>query len=333
MHVSMTFRPISSDDLCNALIFGTTTACSAQKCMSKCRRQVAAFVETNPPDLVVEVERSRGDETKPHFYREIGVPEMWRIDITHSRREVAILDLQALDGPAALPASAVLPLCTPEFVLEALEFAIDGRIRNLDALIDRRANLWRREVASGGQSACIVTMTTRNENCPSKSVHDAISKHPDLIARILARSSGPMGELILVDKLRSLGYFVELDSPHARQSDLLVRTLSGNYFRIEVKTVSKSSNYWLSKRPMDGQADFWVLICLNRENNIWPNLGEVEFFVLTTKETQEVWDAIPYNNRPAPVGKAKSPDIRRAYIERCLGDTVRSAFHRLPSAA
>ena len=36
----MHFRPISSNDLCNALMFGTTTACSAQKCMTKCRRRV-----------------------------------------------------------------------------------------------------------------------------------------------------------------------------------------------------------------------------------------------------------------------------------------------------
>lgn len=98
-----------------------------------------AFETATPPDLVVEVERSHGDETKPRFYREIGVPEMWRIDITRARREVAILDLQAEYGPAARPASAVLPLCTPDFVLEALELAIDGRIRDLDALIDRHA--------------------------------------------------------------------------------------------------------------------------------------------------------------------------------------------------
>ena len=37
----MCFRPISSDDLRNALIFGTTTACSAQTCMSKCQTRVA----------------------------------------------------------------------------------------------------------------------------------------------------------------------------------------------------------------------------------------------------------------------------------------------------
>ena len=88
---------------------------------------------------MVEVERSRTDDRKPGFYREVGVVEMWRIDITRERREAAILDLQAPNGPAELPASAVLPLCTPDFVLEALELAVDGRIRDLDALIDREA--------------------------------------------------------------------------------------------------------------------------------------------------------------------------------------------------
>ncbi len=100
---------------------------------------LAAFVGANPPDLVVEVERSRGDEAKPRFYREIGVSEMWRIDISSARREVVILDLLASGEPAPLAASAVLPLCTPDFVLEALELAVDGRVRDLDALIDRRA--------------------------------------------------------------------------------------------------------------------------------------------------------------------------------------------------
>ena len=99
---------------------------------------LAAFVDANPPDLVVEIERNRGDEAKPRFYREIGVSEMWRIDITRARREVVILDLLASGEPAPLAASAVLPLCTPDFVLEALELAVDGRVRDLDALIDRR---------------------------------------------------------------------------------------------------------------------------------------------------------------------------------------------------
>ena len=109
-----------------------------------------AFEAATPPDLVVEVERSHGDEAKPRFYREIGVAEMWRIDITRSRREAVLLDLQAPDGPAALPASALLPLCTQDFVLEALELAVDGRIRDLDTLIDRQAEAAPPQTASAG---------------------------------------------------------------------------------------------------------------------------------------------------------------------------------------
>ena len=112
-----------------------------------------AFEAATPPDLVVEVERSRTNDRKPDFYREVGVVEMWRIDIRREDRKVEILDLQAPDGPAALPASAVLPLCTPEFVLEALELAVDGRIRELDALIDRRAETQALESGDGASDS------------------------------------------------------------------------------------------------------------------------------------------------------------------------------------
>ena len=50
-----------------------------------------------------------------------------------------ILDLQAPDGPAPQAASSVLPLCTPAFVLEALEPASRGRLAELDALIAQSA--------------------------------------------------------------------------------------------------------------------------------------------------------------------------------------------------
>ena len=95
-----------------------------------------AFEAAHPPDLVVEVERSHGDDAKPGFYRELGVPEMWRIDVGKDRRvEVEILDLRAEGGPALLDASTVLPLCTPAFVAEALGPALRGRLSALDALI------------------------------------------------------------------------------------------------------------------------------------------------------------------------------------------------------
>ncbi len=104
------------------------------------RDALAAFEEANPPDLVVEVERSHGDETKPGFYRALGAREMWRLDVRPDGREMEILDLlRAERGPAPLPASSVLPLCTPEFVLEAVELASRGELDELDELISRAA--------------------------------------------------------------------------------------------------------------------------------------------------------------------------------------------------
>ncbi len=95
------------------------------------------FETRTPPDLVIEVERSHGDEDKPAFYRRLGVPEMWRLDIAGNTREAVLLDLQAADGPAAeLSVSAVLPPASPAFVLAALELAARGRISELDALIE-----------------------------------------------------------------------------------------------------------------------------------------------------------------------------------------------------
>ena len=97
-----------------------------------------AFELNNPPDLVVEVERSPGDRDKPAFYRRLGIPEMWRIDISGNTREALMLDLQAPRSPAELVSSRVLPGAGPNFVLEALELAISDRIDELDALIAER---------------------------------------------------------------------------------------------------------------------------------------------------------------------------------------------------
>ena len=101
---------------------------------------LAAFEEATPPDLVIEVERSHGDRKKPGFYRDLGVPEMWRIDVGDGRREVEILDLLAEDRPAFLPASNQFPLCTPEFVLKAVELAFRGDMQELAEMIARAAN-------------------------------------------------------------------------------------------------------------------------------------------------------------------------------------------------
>ncbi len=96
------------------------------------------FALRNPPDLVIEVERSSGDEDKPLAYRRLGVPEMWRIDIAGNVRVAVMLDLQAPASPVELEASIVLPGASPASLLEALQLAIRRRFPELDALIAAR---------------------------------------------------------------------------------------------------------------------------------------------------------------------------------------------------
>ena len=104
----------------------------------KGREALAAFYRRTPPDLVIEVERSRGDADRPAFYRRLGVTEMWRLDISGSTREVVMLDLKAPREPEVLAASRVLEPATPAFVLNALELAVESRLSELEAAIDAR---------------------------------------------------------------------------------------------------------------------------------------------------------------------------------------------------
>ena len=72
-----------------------------------------AFIEANPPDLVVEVDRTRIDRDKPEKYARIGVSEMWRIDFNQGRRTftINILDLEA-PKPVRIKESRILPNLT-----------------------------------------------------------------------------------------------------------------------------------------------------------------------------------------------------------------------------
>ncbi len=89
---------------------------------------VDAFVHGNPPQLVVEVERAHGDSGKPDVYRDLGVAEMWRVDLSRNQElSVEFLELQHPEGWRAVDQSGVLPGLTPELVARILETAyIDG---------------------------------------------------------------------------------------------------------------------------------------------------------------------------------------------------------------
>ncbi len=81
-----------------------------------------AFARDNPPELVVEVERTHADAGKPEVYRSFGVAEMWRIDVGRDGALSAeILDLH--DGVRAAERSVVLPGLTPGVIVRVLEAA------------------------------------------------------------------------------------------------------------------------------------------------------------------------------------------------------------------
>ena len=86
--------------------------------------QLNTFIDANPPQLVVEAERSHGAAARPDVYRDLGAIEMWRID---ARRwpvlTVEILDLQCPGGVRAVDYSAVLPGLTPALIVRALDEA------------------------------------------------------------------------------------------------------------------------------------------------------------------------------------------------------------------
>ncbi|MCY4591620.1 MAG: Uma2 family endonuclease [Alphaproteobacteria bacterium] len=78
------------------------------------------FARENPPELVVEMERSHGDAGRSEAYRSFGVAEMWRIDAGSDHAlSVEILNLH--DGARAVERSAVLPGLTPEVIGRVLE--------------------------------------------------------------------------------------------------------------------------------------------------------------------------------------------------------------------
>ena len=100
------------------------------------RETATQWARKTPEDLVVEVERTHGDEEKPDLYRAVGVTEMWRVDVPASGPAVVvILDLQAAGGVREADQSLVLPGATRDLVANAVELAAGGGLVELEALI------------------------------------------------------------------------------------------------------------------------------------------------------------------------------------------------------
>jgi len=69
-----------------------------------------AFLDANPLQVAVEVERTHADAGRPDVYRDLAVAEMWRIDLSREPAPtIGILELQRPGGRGVADRSTVLP--------------------------------------------------------------------------------------------------------------------------------------------------------------------------------------------------------------------------------
>lgn len=153
----------------------------------------------------------------------------------------------------------------------------------------------------------------------AEKIDDVLSlalENPDLRNRILAKSTGIIGEFLVLRKIASLGYTVEYATSNRPQSDLLVTSPTGVEFSVEVKSDRSSRPTWfVRKRPDPAASKYWVFgaSILDPHN--------VEYFVLTVDEVQTIWDGSEWNRKHPANG-----DLRRWQIP----DDARAAWHKFP---
>ena len=126
-------------------------------------------------------------------------------------------------------------------------------------------------------------------------------ENADLRNRILAKSTGVIGEFLVERKIASLGYEVTRASNNRRQSDLVVKRPGGVPFSVEVKVDrSRRPTWFVRKRPDPTASAFWIF----GASILDPSA--VEYFVLTVDETRTLWDQSDWNKRNPTEG-----DLRR----------------------
>ena len=141
-------------------------------------------------------------------------------------------------------------------------------------------------------------------------------ENPDLRDRILAKSTGVIGEFLVERKIASLGYTVTRASNNRRQSDLVVKSPGGAAFSVEVKVDrSRRPTWFVRKRPDPAVSAFWILGA-----SILDPLA-VEYFVLTVGEARTLWDHSDWNKQHPTNG-----DLRRWQIP----NDALEAWHKFP---
>lgn len=149
------------------------------------------------------------------------------------------------------------------------------------------------------------------------------TKHGAILERLLAKSSGGLGEILVADALTDRGYSVRPTNNNARQSDLLVTSRSGVTFSVEVKTgKDRRPTWWVRTCPDPSASAIWCLVSAPREATALPEHSDVEVFVLTSQEARAIWLANEWNQKHPDNG-----DIRRWQVP----DDALGAWHKLPS--
>jgi hypothetical protein len=155
------------------------------------------------------------------------------------------------------------------------------------------------------------------------SIIEIATKHGDILERLLAKSSGGLGEILVADALTKRGYSVRPTNNNARQSDLFVMSPLGVTFSVEVKTgKDRRPTWWVKKCPDPSVSAIWCFVSAPREATELPDPANVEIFVLTSEEARSIWKASDWNKRHPDNG-----DIRRWQIP----DEALHAWQKLPS--
>lgn len=148
-------------------------------------------------------------------------------------------------------------------------------------------------------------------------------RHGPLLERILAKSTGSIGEILVADALVSLGYQVRPTNNNARQSDLLVTSTSGRSFSAEVKCDrSKRPTWFVRTCPDISASEFWFFVSAPREATHLPSVTDAQIFVLTAAEAKDLWCSSEWNQKNPENG-----DVRRWQIP----DDALAAWHKLPA--
>ena len=136
--------------------------------------------------------------------------------------------------------------------------------------------------------------------------------HPDILRKIITKSSGAIGEIIVAQRLESIGFAVQSLNGHHEQRDLIV-SKDNRSINVEVKCVRiKGSVWWVGKRPLtepDCGSDIWCLVSAPRQADQLPNPDHVEVFVLTATEAAAAWDLSPYKKKSEHGGEIRLKDV------------------------